>query len=73
MTLIDRDFLGDAVDEIAALDMNRLADAVGGWLGDANFFLDPFCGGFADQQIMVAADVGHDRFVHLVTADPNRG
>jgi hypothetical protein len=65
----DLDFLGHAVDQVAALDVDRLADAVGGRLGDADFLLDPLGGGFADQQIVVAADIRDDRFVHLVAAD----
>ena len=50
-----------------------LADAVGRRLGDADFLLDPLGRRFADQQIVVAADVGDDRLVHLVAADAHRG
>jgi hypothetical protein len=42
-------------------------------LGDADLLLDPLGGRLADQQIVVAADVGGDRLVHLVAADPDRG
>ena len=59
------DFLGHAVDQVAALDVNGQADAVGGRLGDADFLLDPLGGRFPHQQIVVAADIADDRFVIL--------
>ena len=49
-----------------------LADPVRRRAGDADFLLDPFGGRFADQQIVVAADVADDRLVHLVAADADR-
>jgi hypothetical protein len=67
-----RDFLGHAIDEIAALDVDRLADAVRRRLGDAEFLLDALGGGFTDQQVVMAAHIGNDRLVHLVAADAHR-
>src|SRR6185369_11938144 len=69
LPLVDRNFLGNAVHQVAALDVDRLADAVHGRLGDPDFLLDPLRGRFADQEVVVAADVGADRFIHLVPAD----
>ena len=40
-----------------------------GGAGGADFLLDALGAGFADQQILVAADIGDDRLVHLVAAD----
>jgi hypothetical protein len=54
----DGDFLGHAVDQVAALDVDRLAHAVGGNRGVPIVLLDAFGRGFADQQVVVAADVG---------------
>ncbi|MES2090283.1 MAG: Clp protease N-terminal domain-containing protein [Pseudomonadota bacterium] len=48
------------------------AFAVFGSAGGADFLLDFFGGGFADEQVGVAADVGDDRLVHLVAADAHR-
>ena len=47
--------------------------AVGRRLGDADLLLDPLGRCFADQQVVVAANVGADRLVHLVAADADRG
>jgi hypothetical protein len=58
LALVDRDLLGHAVDEVAALDVDGEAVAVGGRLGDPDLLLDPLGGRLADQQIVVAADVG---------------
>ena len=44
-----------------------------GTRGDADILLDPLGRRFADQQIVVAADIGDDRLVHLVAADAHRG
>ena len=66
----DDDVLRDAGHEIAALDLDLLLGVhrVGG--GDLN--LDLFCGGFADQHVILALYVRHDGFVHLVAADAHR-
>src|SRR3546814_6222426 len=72
LRLVDRDFLGHAVDEVAALDVDGQAGAVGGDARDAEILLDPLGGRFADQQIMVSADIGDDRLVHLVAAGAPR-
>src|SRR5205085_10054878 len=72
LLLVDRDLLGDAVDQVAALDVNGLAvGAARLGLGDANLLLDPLGRGLADHQILVTADIGADRLVHLVAADAN--
>ena len=42
---------------------------IGGNGGDAIFLLDAFSGAFTDQQIVMAAHVGNDGFVPLVTTD----
>src|SRR6185369_7037642 len=51
LALVDRDFLGYAVDEVATLDVDGLADAVDRRLGDPNFLLDPLGRRFADQEV----------------------
>src|SRR5690606_17437026 len=58
--LVDRDFLGHTVDEVAPLDRDLLSDAVFGDSGDAIFLLDPLRRGVADKEVVVAADVGDD-------------
>src|SRR5690606_6034218 len=73
LSLVDRDFLRHAVDEVAALDVDCQADAVRRNARDAEILLDPLSGRFTDQEIVVAADVGYDRLVHLVTARADRG
>src|SRR5215210_4835436 len=73
LALVDRDFLGNAVHQVATLDVNGLADAVDGRLGDADFLLDPLGRGFADQEVVVAPDVRADGFIHLVAADAYGG
>ena len=40
--------------------------------GDAVVLLDALGGAFADQQVVVAADIADDRLVHLVAADAHR-
>src|SRR5262249_42600024 len=72
LALVDRNLFRNPVDEVAALDVDGLADAIDRRLGDTDFFLDPLRRRLADQQIVVAPDVGTDRFVHLVAANPDR-
>ena len=67
--LADDQFLRNAVHQVAALDFHGLAFAVFGGAGGTDVFLDPRGGAFADQEVMVAADVGDDGFIHLVAAD----
>src|SRR5690606_555525 len=50
--------------EVAALDFHFLDFGTGE--GRADFLLDGFGGGFADQHAVVAADVGNDGFVEPV-------
>ena len=63
---------GHAVHQVAALDFHDAAFAVFRRAGRADLLLDALGGAFADQQVMVAADIGDDRLVHLVAADPHR-
>ena len=64
-------FLWHPVHEVAAFDFHGPAIAVVGRTGRTDLFLDTGRRAFADQQVMIAADVGDDRFVHLVAADPH--
>src|SRR5690606_25291122 len=59
-----------ALGQVAALDFD-LAH-LGAGEGRADFLLDQFGRGFADQHAVVAADVIDDGFVELVAADPHR-
>ena len=66
------EFLGHAVHEVAALDLHGTPDPVLRRTGRADRFLDALrAAALANQKIMVAADIGDDRFVHLVAADPH--
>jgi adenylate cyclase len=51
--------------------MTRPSPSSGG-TGGADFLLDALRAALADQQIVVAADVADDRFIHLVAADADR-
>ena len=72
MRLIDGDFFRHPVDQIAAFDGDAFADTIGRSHGHAVILLDPLCRGFADQQVVMTADIGNDGLVHLVTAGANR-
>src|ERR1043166_7530724 len=72
VALGDGDFLRHAVQQVASLDLERGAVAVGGRRGRADLLLDALGTGFADQQILMAPDIGDDGFVHLVAADAHR-
>ena len=50
----------------------RVSCAFSGARGGADFLLDALGRSFADQQVLVAADIGDDRFVHLVAAHAHR-
>ncbi len=70
-SVIDQ-FLRHAVHQVAALDLHDAAFAVFRRAGGADFLLDALGRAFADQQVMVAADIGDDGLVHLVAADAHR-
>ena len=70
--LLEADFARHALAHVATAHQHRLANPVLGHPRGADLFLDPLGGGFADLEIVRAADVGHDRFVHLVPADAHR-
>src|SRR5712691_485734 len=72
LPLADYDLLGDAVDQVAALDLHDPALAVLGHAGRADLLLDAFGTALADQEVMITPDIGDDRLVHLVTAHPDR-
>src|SRR5476651_1412111 len=69
LTLGDHQFLRHAVHQVAALDLHRAAFAVVGRARRSDGLLDALGRTLADQQVMVAADVGDDRLVHLVAAN----
>jgi hypothetical protein len=71
LPLGDDQLLRDTVHQVTALDLHGAALAVVGCTGRGNGLLDALSRAFADQQIMVAADVADDRLVHLVAADPD--
>src|SRR5207302_7102166 len=72
LALADDDLLGHAVHQVAALDLHDAALAVFRHAGRADLLLDPLGAALADEQVMVAPDIGDDRLVHLVAADPHR-
>ena len=69
LPLGDDQFLRDAVHQVAALDLHRAALAVVRRAGGGDGLLDALGRALTDQEVMVAADVGDDRLVHLVAAD----
>src|SRR3546814_52072 len=68
LALIDGNFLGDAIHQVTALDVDGFTHAVGGRLGNAILLLDSLGRCFTDEQVVMAADIGDDGFVHLVAA-----
>jgi hypothetical protein len=60
------------ITKVAPPDLHQPAFAVFRHAGGADLLLDPLGAAFSDEEIMVAANVGNDRLVHLVAADPNR-
>src|ERR1700733_5523408 len=69
--LADGDFLGYAIQKIATLDLHGYPAPVARWRSCANLLFDALGACLADQQILVAADIGNDRLVHLVATDAN--
>ncbi|MNE27567.1 hypothetical protein D3C80_1209830 [compost metagenome] len=65
-------FARHALHQVAALDLDRQAFAVGRDAGGADVLLDALGGRFPDQQVMVAAHVADDGVVHHVAADADR-
>ena len=69
LALTDDDFFRHAVHQVAAFDLHGFAVALFRRAGATDFLFDPLGGAFAHQQVMVAADVVDDRFVHHVATD----
>ena len=70
LVAVDDQRLRHAGDEIAPLDLHG-RDFVDG-VGVADLLLDDLGGALADQQVVLALDVGDDRLVHLVARDADR-
>src|SRR5436190_5179267 len=71
LALTDHDFFGHSVHQVAPLDLHYAPLAVLGHAGGTYLLLDPLGAALADEEIMVAADIGDDRLVHLVAAHPH--
>src|SRR5215204_4999480 len=65
------DLARDALFDVKSLDADGHAAAVQRNARATDLLLDSFGGGLADLEIMGAADIGHDRIVHLVTTNPD--
>ena len=69
LRVADHDRLGQAADQVAAADLGLLL------LGDrkrrADRHLDLFCGSLAQCERVFLLDVGDDRFVEFIAADPD--
>src|SRR5208282_6920122 len=72
LKLADHDFLRHTVHQVASLDLHHAPLAVLRHAGGPYLLLDPFGAALADEEIMVAPNIGDDRLVHLVASDPNR-
>src|SRR5207253_10553728 len=72
LALTDHDFFGHPVHQVAPLDLHYPPLAVLGHTGGTDVLLDPLSAALANEEIMVAADIGDDCFVHLVAPDPHR-
>ena len=72
LSLIDLDLFRDAVQEITAADMHRCATAIVGHARRADGRLDTFGSAFADEQVLLTAQVADDGLVHAVAADTDR-
>src|SRR5690349_1299315 len=68
----DHDLLRHTVHQVAPLDLHHPAFAVLRHAGGTDLLLDALGAALADKQIMVTADIGDDRLVHLVAAHPHR-
>src|SRR5690606_12206523 len=69
LPLAANQFFGNAVHQVAAADLQRFPLPVLRRAGRADELLDPLRRAFADEQVMIAADIGDDRLIHLVAAD----
>src|SRR5690606_10869099 len=69
LPLADNQFFGNAVHQVAAADLQRFPLPVLRRAGRADELLDPLRRAFADEQVMIAADIGDNRLIHLVAAD----
>src|SRR5205814_7450934 len=72
LTLADHDLLWHAVHQVAPPDLHHAALTVLRHAGRTDLLLDPLGAALADEEIMVAADIGNDRLIHLIAPDPNR-
>src|SRR6202023_4189057 len=72
LTLADHDLLLHAVHHVAPPYLHHAALTVLGHAGGTDLFLDPLGAALTDEEVMVAADIGNDRLVHLVAPDANR-
>src|SRR5208337_268047 len=66
---VDIDDLGDAADQVPALDVHGF-DLAGEGVADGG--LDDFRGALADQEIVSTLDILQNGFVHLVATHPHR-
>src|SRR3546814_2442111 len=57
LALIDGDFLGNAIHQVTALDVDGFTHAVGGRLGNAILLLDSLGRCFTDKPVVMAADI----------------
>ena len=69
LRLGQHDLAGHTARDVASSHIGRDVVGLRRPLGGADLHLHPLGRALADQQIVVAADVGRDRFVHLVAAD----
>src|SRR5271169_2388204 len=72
LTLADHDFLRHPVHQVASLDLHHAPLAVFRHAGGPYLLLDPLGAAFANEEIMVAPDIGDDRLIHLTSSDPYR-
>ena len=72
LRLIDFGFLGHAVQQVAPADLHRLTAPVVGHACRADGGLDPLRRGFADQKVMLTAQIADDGFVHPVATHAYR-
>src|SRR5260370_11216931 len=71
LALADHNFLWHAVHQVAPPDLHHAALTVLRHAGGTYLLLDPLGAGLADEEIMVAADIGDDRLRPLVAPHPN--
>src|SRR5580704_12414203 len=68
----DHDFLRHTVHQVTPLYLHDPPLAILRHAGRTDVLLDALRAALADQEIMVAANIGDNRLVHLVAAHPNR-